>query len=257
VDELLRNGANVRAVSRSPASANLPAGVAVARTEDLPLDGVTSAFFVLAAFPDGSGEFVKRAKDHGTRRIVALSSYSVLDDDPKNLIAVRHRELEREIEDSGLEWTFLRPAGGLAVTALEWADQIRREGVARGPYGRAHTAPVHERDVAEVAARALLTDDLVGEKPMFSGPQSLTYADRARLIGEAIGRPVRFEELSHDEARAEMRKVGVPPGAIEARLRMFVTLVDRPHEISPLEPFTGRPARTFAQWATDHAAAFR
>lgn len=254
VDLLLASGAGVRALTRDPAGARLPEAVDVARTDELPMKGIDSVFFVLAAFPQGPTELIRRAQEHGVRRIVALSSYSARDNDPKNSIAVRHQDLERQVEESGLEWTALQPAGGLAVTALEWREQIRNNGVARGPFARAHSAPVHEKDIAELAARALLTDDLLGARPMFSGPESITYADRARLIGEAIGKPVRFEQISHDEARKEMGEVGIPPAAIEARLRMFAALVDNPHPISPVEPFLGRPARSFAQWAADHVA---
>ncbi|MEU6226846.1 NAD(P)H-binding protein [Streptomyces sp. NPDC047042] len=256
VDLLLAAGQRVRGLTRDPSRAGLPEGVEAARTEDLPLDGIDAVFFVLAAFPEGPAELIRRAREHGVRRIVALSSYTALDDDPKNFIAVRHRDLERRIEESGLEWTALHPAGGLAVTALEWREQIRATGVARGPYARAHSAPLHERDIAEIGARALLTDELLGTKPLFSGPESITYADRARLIGEAVGRPVRFEEITHDEARKEMAEVGIPPGAIEARLRMFAQLVDAPHPISPVDRFLGRPGRTFRRWAEDHVADF-
>lgn len=256
-DELLAAGRKVRALSRDPGRADLPAEVEVAATADLPLDGITSAFFVMAAFPGGSAEPIARMKEAGVRRIVALSSYSVLDDDPKNMIAVKHRELERQIRETGVEWTFLRPAGGFAATALEWAGQIRTEGVARSPFGDAWTAPVHERDIAAVAARALLTDELVGETPLFSGPESLSYADRARIIGEVTGEPVRFAELTHDEARQEWLRAGIPPHAVEARLRIFAKLVGRPHEISPVDPYLGRPGLSFAQWVADHADKFR
>ncbi|MER5310201.1 NAD(P)H-binding protein [Streptomyces sp. NPDC002773] len=257
VDELLAAGHKVRALSRDPATAGLPDGVEVAATAELPLDGVESVFFVMAAFPGGSAEPIARMKAAGVRRIVALSSYSVLDDDPKNMIAVKHRELERQIRETGAEWTFLRPAGGLAATALEWAGQIRAEGVARFPFGDAWTAPVHERDIAAVAARALLTDELVGEAPLFSGPETLTYADRARIIGEVTGEPVRFAELGHDEARQEWLAAGIPPHAVEARLRMFTTMVGRPHAISPVDPYLGRPGLSFAQWVADHTDKFR
>ncbi|MFD9904229.1 SDR family oxidoreductase [Streptomyces sp. NPDC059063] len=257
VAELLAADRKVRALTRDPDRAGLPGQAEVAATADLPMDGVTSVFLVTAAFPDGPAEVIARAKQAGVRRIVALSSYSVLDDDPKNQIAVRHRDLERQIEESGLEWTFLRPAGGFAATALEWAGQIRATGVARSPFGQAQTAPVHEKDIAAVAAKALLTDELVGAAPLFSGPQSLSYADRARVIGDVLGEPVRFEELTHDEARGEWLKVGIPPHAVEARLRMFAKLVGQPHPISPVDVYLGRPGLTFAQWVSDHADAFR
>jgi uncharacterized protein YbjT (DUF2867 family) len=257
VDELLAAGSNLRALSREPGGADLPADVEVAATADLPLDGIDSAFIVMAAFPGGCAEPIARMKAAGVRRIVALSSYSVLDDDPKNMIAVKHRELERQIRETGAEWTFLRPAGGLAATALEWAGQIRSEGVARFPFGDAWTAPVHERDIAAVSARALLTDELVGETPLFSGPESLSYTDRARIIGEVTGVPVRFAEVTHDEARQEWLRAGIPPHAVEARLRMFATMVGRRHEISPVDSYLGRPGLSFARWVADHADKFR
>lgn len=257
VDALLAAGRKVRALSRDPAGADLPADVEVAATADLPLDGVDSVFYVMAAFPGGPAEPVARMRDAGVRRIVALSSYSVLDDDHKNMIAVRHRELERRVRETGAEWTFLRPAGGLAATALEWAGRIRAEGVAGFPFGDARTAPVHERDIAAIAARALLTDELVGVAPLFSGPESLSYADRARIIGEVTGEPVRFAEITHDEARQEWLRAGIPPHAVEARLRMFATMVGRPHEISPVDPYLGRSGLSFAQWVADHADEFR
>lgn len=257
VSELLDAGRKVRALTRDPAGADLPAGVEVAATAELPLDGITAVFFVTAAFPQGTAEPIARMKEAGVRRIVALSSYSVLDDDPKNMIGVKHRDLERQIQETGVEWTFLRPAGGFAATALEWAEQIKADGVARSPFAGAQTAPVHERDIAAVAARALLTDELVGATPLFSGPESLSYADRARIIGEVTGEPVRFAELTHDEARGEWLRAGVPPHAVEARLRMFAKLVGRPHEISPVDPYLGRPGLSFAQWVADHINSFR
>jgi uncharacterized protein YbjT (DUF2867 family) len=257
VDLLLAAGAKIRALTRDPDTADLPDGVEVASTAELPMDGVASVFYVMAAFPEGPARLLDKAREHGVRRIVALSSYSALDEDPQNFLAVKHRQLERAIEDSDIPWTFLRPAGGFAATALEWAEQIRTTSVARGPYGDAQGAPVHEHDIADVAAKALLTDDLLGARPLFSGPESVSYADRARIIGEVIGRPVRFEEIPHDEARLEMLAAGIPAPAIEARLRMFAKLVGVPHEISPVEPFIGKPGRTFATWVADHADAFR
>jgi uncharacterized protein YbjT (DUF2867 family) len=254
---LVDAGAQVRAVSRTPEKAALPPSVEVVPNTDPPLDGVEAVFINLAALPEGPEKIVARAKEAGVRRLVGLSSYSVLDDNPRNAIAVRHRELERVVVDSGLEWVLLRPAGGFATTALEWRDQIRERGVVRGPFARAHSAPLHEKDIAEVAALALLTDKLLGTRPMFSGPESVTYEERARLIGEALGREIVFEEISAEEAVEEWVRAGIPLGAARARIHMFAQLVDRPHEISPLEPITGKRGRTFAQWAIDHVGDFR
>ncbi|MCO6004977.1 NAD(P)H-binding protein [Actinoallomurus purpureus] len=257
IDALLALGAPVRALTRRPADAGLPDGVEVAATDDLPMDGVRAVFLNAMTVQHAAGPLLKKAAEHGVRRVVVLSSLSALDDDPDNTIAVSHRDLERAVEESGLEWTFLRP-GAFASNTLSWAGSIRSQGVARAAYGAARFSLIHERDIAEVAARALLDDDLVGAKPALTGPESLTQVDQARVIGEAIGRPVRFEEITPEEARTGMIGSYIPPAIADTLLRMFAQLTERPAEISPdFTRITGRPARTFAEWAADHAADFR
>ncbi|MEU4719578.1 hypothetical protein AB0G06_08080 [Nonomuraea dietziae] len=57
-------------------------------------------------------------------------------------------------------------------------------------------SPVHERDIAAVAARVLTRDGHAGAVHELTGPHSLTQSEQARVIGEVIGRPVRWEESS-------------------------------------------------------------
>ncbi|KAA2265695.1 NAD(P)H-binding protein [Solihabitans fulvus] len=257
VDSLLDAGAAVRAGTRDPATARFPAGVDVVRTGAEPLDGVTALFLNHSAVPDGPEDLFGRARAHGVRRVVLLSSNSVLHEDPANVIGALHQHLERAVRDSGLEWTLLRP-GAFNTNTLQWAGQLRAEGVVRAAHGRARSATIDERDIAAVAAHALLSDGLVGASPTLSGPELLTPVDQVRLIGEAIGRPLRFEELSVDEARAAMLAEHYPPAIADGLLHYFGRAVDHPDEVSPaVEDITGVPPRAFADWAEEHAAAFR
>ncbi|WFB07812.1 NAD(P)H-binding protein [Streptomyces sp. LX-29] len=257
VDELVEAGAKVCALTRDPEAARMPAGVRVARLGDLPLDGVTAVFLNPAVlWGSGPEEFLRQAAWHGVRRIVTLSSAAVAEAGSGNPIGDHHRALEVAIEATGVEWTHLRP-GAFASNAGQWAGQIRAGDVVRGPYAEAQLAPIHEADIAAVAARALLTDDLVGRAPVLSGPQSITQAEQVRIIGEAIGRPLRYEELSREAAREAMTGGHVSAEIADSLLTMFAASVGRPAEISPeTERITGRPGRTFAQWAADHAADF-
>ncbi len=132
-------------------------------------------------------------------RVVYLSSAGVRDGverqaDPINQF---HAEVERLIEDSGLEWTFVR-AGSFAANALGRAESIRTDVVVREPYGAARKAPIHERDVAEVAVRALTADGLVGARPTLTGPESLTLAEQVAVVGEVLG--VRMSGRGEGEA---------------------------------------------------------
>ncbi|MCG0286554.1 NAD(P)H-binding protein [Streptomyces sp. PSAA01] len=260
VKELADAGAEVLALTRDPEAARLPEGVRAARTEEMPLDGATALFLNPAVvWQVGSEKLLERAKESGVRRIVMLSSSSVLQDlDPHtNPIGVRHRALEDEVEATGLEWTFVRP-GGFAANSLQWVDQIKAGDVVYGPYAGAQMAAIHEADMGAVAARALLADDLVGQTPELTGPESLSFADQVRIIGEVVGRPLRYEEIPPEAARERMVGDFLTPEMADSLLRVFAELVDRPQAVSPeVERITGRPGRTFAQWVEDHVADFR
>ncbi|WP_067803094.1 NAD(P)H-binding protein [Actinomadura formosensis] len=258
VGELLCAGAKVRALTRDPATAHLPGGVEVARTGEMPLDGITSIFLNPVVFWGGADGLLSRAADHGVRRVVLLSSAAALDDDPANELAAPHLEIERAIEASGMEWTFVRP-GEFAANTLAWREAIGTGAAVRGPYAAARSTPIHERDIAAVAAKALLTDALVGTRPLLTGPEALTQPEMVRLIGAASGRPARFEEIGPEEAREEMlKRPYMREGLVDALLRLRAHAVEHPPEPSPeVERITGRPARTFAEWAADHAGDFR
>src|SRR4051794_5553857 len=259
VDGLVEAGAPVRALTRDPGGARFPAGVEVAATEALPMDGVHTVFLHPAAVWAGPGPdgLLKKAVEHGVHRVVVLSSAAATDDDPANGIAARHRDLESAVEGTGLEWTFVRP-GAFAVNTRQWAPQIRETGVVRAPYGRAYSTPIHERDIADVAVRAMTEDGLVGAAPVLSGPQALTQIEQLEIIGAAIGRSLRFEEISPEAARERMIGGFVTPQIADTLLRIFAEAVDRPGEVSPeVERITGRPGRTFEEWARDHADDFR
>ena len=167
VSQLLAMRTRVRALSRDPAVAGLPHEVEVVRGDltvpaslDGCLDGVDALFLVWTVPHDALPAAVDRIA-RNTRRIVFLSSpywtpHPFFQASQPNPVAALHAEIERLIEASGLQWTFLRP-GMFAANALSWwAPQIRAGDVVRWPYAAALTAPIHERDIAAVAVRALL-----------------------------------------------------------------------------------------------------
>jgi hypothetical protein len=160
------------------------------------------------------------------------------------------------IETSGLQWTFLRP-GMFAANALNWwAPQIRVGDVVRWPYLAAPTAPVDERDIAAVAVRALCEDGHAGAEYVLTGPQSLSQFEQVSAIGRVIGRSLRIEEMSPDEARRELLPIG-PLVAVNMLLAAWAAAIGQPaHVTSTVEEITGAPARTFLDWASDNAAEF-
>ena len=137
-----------------------------------------------------------------------------------------------------------------------WGPQIRGGDVVRWPYAAAETAPVDERDIAAVAVRALLDRQSPGGDYVLTGPESLNQEEQVRAIGDAIGRPLRFEELSPDEFRRETAGTW-PPAAAEMLLDAWRAALGQPAFVtSSVQEIIGSAPRTFRQWAADNTAAF-
>jgi uncharacterized protein YbjT (DUF2867 family) len=265
VSQLLHMGAVVRALARDPASASLPSGVDVVRgdlsapdTLDARLTGVDAVFLLWPGLTADLAPAVLDVVRKHVRRIVFLSSLGIRDDleqqpDPINAL---HADIEHVIEQSGLEWTFLRP-GGFATNTLWWTPQIRAGGVVRWVYGACARASIHERDIASVAVRVLTSDGHGGAKYLLTGPQALTQVEQVHIIGGVIGRPLRFEEISPEAMRSQLL-TWLPPAVVDGALTYWARLVREPELVSPtVEEITGAPARSFREWVIDHAGDFR
>lgn len=253
IAQLREAGAEARALTRGPA--DLPPGVETAHGDLSVPDSLRAAVeHVVAVFlvwpfasTDGLEAVLALVAKHA-RRVVYLSSAALRD---------HERQAKQLIEQSGLEWTILRPHA-FAANTLRWAEQIRAEGVVREPYGHAAMSLVHERDIAAVAVRALTRDGHAGAVYELTGPRSLTQAEQARVIGEVIGHPVRWEEASPQEARRQLLTRGWPPAAVDGILRAQAAMTAGPAPVTTtVEEVTGVVARTFRSWVAAHAHAFR
>jgi uncharacterized protein YbjT (DUF2867 family) len=268
VAQLLNTGASVRALCRNPQVAGLPPQVEVMTgdltqpaTLDACLDGVDSVFLVWTAMPDAVPAAIERIAKH-SRHIVFLSSphrtaHPLFQAAQPNPISALHDRIERLIQESGMTWTFLRPGMFAANAEPWWGGQIRAGDVVRWPYGEAPTAPIHERDIAAVAVRALCGNTCDGAEYVLTGPESLTQREQVIAIGEALGRLLRFEEITPDEWLDELPTF-IPPRFANMLLAPWKAAVGQPALItSTVAEITGTPARTFREWVTDHEAEFR
>jgi uncharacterized protein YbjT (DUF2867 family) len=255
----------VRALSRRPRPATLPDRVDLVAgdltapdTLDRALDDVSAVFLVwtapVAAAPEAIARIASRAG-----RIVFLSA-PIRTAHPffqqPNALRSIHAAVEDLVEKSGARWTFLRP-GPFALNCRNWwAPQIRNGDVVRWFHGAAQTAPVHERDIGAVAVRALRESRHDGRDYVLTGPESLTQREQVAIIGEAIGRALVFDEVSADVARREVI-ASWPAPAADMLLGAYAAAVDRPAFVtSAVEEVTGTAARTFRDWAADHAGEF-
>lgn len=269
VDELLRAGAPVRALTRRPVDAALPADVEVVAGDltvpaslDQALNGAEAVFLLWTAPAATAPAVVERLVAHPPlhpRRVVYLSAPHQTPHpffQQPNPMRDLHVEIERLLAASGLKATIIRPGMFVSNARHWWGPQIRVGDVVRWPYADAETAPVDERDIAAVAARTLLDGRHAGGDYVLTGPESLSQAAQVRAIGDAIGRPLRFDELLPDEFRREAEGTW-PPGVADMLLAAWRATLGRPAFVtSAIQEILGSPARTFNQWAADHASVF-
>ena len=271
IDQLIRVGASVRALTRNPATAGLPAEAEVVQgdlTQPATLAPALEGIDRMYLFPvaETAREVVALAKQAGVCRIVDLSAASVT-------VGLHTNPVEQAVEESGMEWTHVRPGGFMANMLQIWAPSIRAERVVRYPFAEEPMNLIHEADIAAVAVAALLEDGHDGAVYTLTGPAPTTVREQVRAIGEALGEEVHYEEVTREEARKLMKAQGGFASAVADLMLGFIDYgggeasgadgysdQDWSALLKPwpdVEKVTGRPARSFAEWARDHVEDFR
>jgi uncharacterized protein YbjT (DUF2867 family) len=262
--ELVSRGLRPRVLVRDPARARdaLPPGVTpiIGDLEDPTslgpaVDELDALLAVSPVHPRQrilQGNLVRGAADSGRPLVVKISGLgSALDSFVDS--GRWHAEIEQDIRDLGLPFTFLRPYFFMQNLDLQLAG-ARSEGVIRAGAGNARIAMVDAHDVAAVAARLLVGEvDRQGEALELTGSEALDYADIASRFGKALGRDVRCEPQGPDAVRALLERVGMPDWHIEILLqfdRAFA--MGWGERVSDAVPqLLGRSPRTLAAYLED------
>ena len=260
VRQLAAAGHPVRGLVRDPEGDALPDGVESA-TGDLDVpeslrQALTDveAVFLLPGYRDMPG-LAAEALRAGVKRVVQLSGSSAAVPGLTDAISRYMVASEIAIRDSGLPWTILRPSAFMSNT-FQWHAQLALGDVVRDHFADVATATIDPHDIASVATEALLSDGHQGATYRLTGPEPLRPADRVRTLGEVLGRDLRFEAKTNDEARRDLSAT-MPAEYVEALFRFYVDgTLDESEVLPTVAEITGRPARTFRDWAETHASAF-
>jgi uncharacterized protein YbjT (DUF2867 family) len=261
VTALAGAGVPVRALIRSARHGRFPAGAEVVAGDlndpaslRTALNG-TDGVFLLPGYADMPGVLAE-SRRAGVRTVVQLSGMSAGTRDMSNAIPAYLAASEQAVRESGLAWTILRPAMFMSNT-FQWVPQLRAGDVVRAPFGHVRAAVTDPADIAAVAALALTTPGHEARVYELSGPQALTAADRVAILGQVLSRHLRFEAQTDEDARIEMSAT-TPARYVEAFFDFYADgTLDESKVLPTVQEFTGRPPRTFAQWAAAHADAFR
>ncbi|HWN71267.1 MAG TPA: SDR family oxidoreductase [Haliangium sp.] len=231
--------------------------------ETLPraLDGVERAFLLSPADPrqaELEEGFIAAARAAGVAHVVKLSARGAALDAsfPGGRL---HARIERALERSGLAFTHLRPHFFMQ-NLLRSAAAIRDQGKIFAPMADARISLIDARDVAAVAAAVLREGSRhAGERYELTGPEALSFADIAAHLGAATGRPVTYVDVPPEDARKAMLQRGMPEWLVANILALHADFRTGPW--SGVEPavreVTGRPARSFLDFAREHGDVLR
>ncbi|GAA2246031.1 MULTISPECIES: SDR family oxidoreductase [Kitasatospora] len=261
---LAEAGQQVTTVSRHAAAVpdgvrHLAADLAEPTSLEPALTGAKALFLLLSGDLHAAGaspaDIIGQAATSGVRRVVLLSTQGVATR-PFGPTRIAMRAVEDVLRESGLEWAVLRP-GGFASNALWWAESIRARRVVAAPFGDVGVPIIDPADIAEVAAACLLEDQHTGGVYELTGPEVITPRQQAEAIAAALGSPVRFHDLTRDEAKAAMAQ-SMPAELAEDTLTILGSPNPAELRVSPdVQRVLGRAPRPFADWAARNIAAFR
>jgi uncharacterized protein YbjT (DUF2867 family) len=260
VAELVAAGATVRAVTRTQKTAGFPSCVEVVGSAADALPGASAVFLNSRALGEEMPNVVAQCLRAGVTKLVALSAINADDDfsrQPSRFRGDRNKEVEQLAVDSGLAWVSLRPTVFVTNFAGMWSGQIRAGDVVAGPYAAASAAPIVENDISAVAARALLTDELVGQRIPLTGPQAFTNSELVEVIGAVLGRPLQYREMPAEVVRQRFIGLGFTADFADAYTAMLAETLDKPALVThDVEKILGRPAIPFAHWVSQHRDLF-
>jgi len=262
---LIRREAPVRVLVRDPGKARAlaDAGAEVAVGDlDVPasldeaMAGVTEVVLVSPAVPAQELNVIASAARAGVGHVVKASSKASAD----SPIARRRgqAEIEAGLAAAGLAHTLLR-SNAYMQNVLTLAPAIAATSGFGSSAGKGRTGMVDARDVGAVAAAiAASPASHAGKTYWLTGPELISNYDIAAVLSELLGRTITYTELSFDENRDAMVRAGLPAPVAEMNAQAFSLTADGDAEwvTGDVPVILGRPARSFEQFAADHAAAF-
>lgn len=265
---LSSQGVPAVAAARAPERARPLPGISWTKADlsdpasiDASFGGAKTMFLLTGNGPDLASlqiTAIRAAAKSGVEYVVKLSALGA-SDHSKSPIGRAHYEVEQELIASGMRWVILRPHAFMQ-NLLDQTTTIVREGRLFAASGDGKVPLVDTRDIAAVAAVVLTSSGHDGKKYVLTGPEALSYFDVARILSETAGRRITYVPLSIEEARQRMERGGGAPWEIESLLALAAyQRAGGPTAVvhDTVRQVLGRPPRSLAEFARDHAKEFR
>jgi uncharacterized protein YbjT (DUF2867 family) len=165
-------------------------------------------------------------KTHGIQRVVLISSVGSQHESGVGPIACS-ASIERAFAEAAPNVTSLR-AGSFMENFLSNVGMIAATGTIFAPLPAKKKFPrVATRDVAAKSVEALRDLNWTGFRIVgVHGPEDLDMTRAAHIIGEGIGRPVKYVEVTVEQAKFGMLDAGLPPHIVELLGDMYTGFIE-------------------------------
>ncbi len=266
---LSAGGAPTRAVFRNAEKVQSLSGVvwvqadlADERTLEPTIAGTTRLFLLTdnhAGFAKVQIRILRAAESLGVAHVVKLSALGA-SDHSKSWIGREHREVEDALQKTSMTWTILRPHAFMQNWLGDVAESVRARGVIESPIEDGRVPFIDARDIAAVAAEALLHPDVhAGQKYFLTGGEAVGLRDLAAAITKVTGGNATYHPITMEQARARLEAEGLSREQIEAMLAIAAyQKAGGPTSVvsDKVERILGRPPRSIRDFVQDHADAF-
>lgn len=183
-------------------------------TLDTALEGVEKAFLLSSASPEMvklQGNFIEAAQRAGTRHVVKVSSGGITADGNSPVEDGQwHRQVEKQLEESGIGWTHLRPSFFMQNIERYFAPTIKQQSAFYAPMGDTKAAMVNVRDIAAVAVAALTESGHEGKAYVITGPEALSLYEVAEKLSVVLDKQVTYVDVPVQEYIQQMQNAGQP-----------------------------------------------
>jgi uncharacterized protein YbjT (DUF2867 family) len=198
---------------------------------------------------------VRAAKAAGIKHVVRSSGLGAMEEGIA--IARWHRAIEKELEASGMAWTFLRPNSFFQNLFFQ-AMAIKGQSAFYTSLGEGKISLVDTRDVAQVAARALTEPGHEGRAYDLTGPEALNGVELAAILSRVLSRTISCVVISEEASKQAMAQMNMPSVIVDGLAELdAIGRAGYAAALSPdLSKLLGRAGRSFEQFARDHRAAF-
>jgi uncharacterized protein YbjT (DUF2867 family) len=220
-------------------------------------EGVTKAFFLS---PPGYADqykilspLIQEAKRRGLQKVVLMTAMGA------NAVETSpFRRAEIDLEKSGLNYNIIRPNWFLQNFNTFWIQGIREQGKILLPAGEAKTSFIHAKDISEVAAKLLTSDQFARKDFDLTGPLALTHAEAAAAISNGTGRKVGYQDISPEVFRLGLLSAGLPADYVEVLVMIMGYLKEGYAERSTesVKEILGRAPLGISEYVQENKAAF-